>query len=47
MPHRLLPGPLAESSAFRYDSPAMEPADPGPRDPYLLARRRFVAMIAG
>ena len=27
MPHRRLPGPLAQSSAFRYDSLAMEPAD--------------------
>ena len=27
MPHRLLPRPLVQSSAFRYDSPAMEPAD--------------------
>jgi hypothetical protein len=27
MPHRLLPGPLAQPSAFRYDSLAMEPVD--------------------
>ncbi len=48
MPHQLLRGPLAQSSAFRYDSPAMEPADPSARrGPHRLERRTFMAMIAG
>src|SRR6266851_2480100 len=39
--------PLVRRQTFGYDSPAMEPADPGPRDPYPLERRTFMEMIVG
>jgi hypothetical protein len=47
MPHQLLRGPLAQSSAFRYDNSAMDSAHAARRTPYPLERRTFIAMLAG
>ena len=38
---------LTHLPAFRYDTPAMEPADPGPRVPYPLEGRTFLALVSG
>ena len=38
---------MAHPLPLGYHSPDMEPADPGLHDPYPLARRRFMSMIAG